>query len=337
MTGLGWNQSTQHHGGRAHIPAGWYPDPSGAPGQRWWDGNDWGPERHRLATPKANTSQTESSPPAGWYPDPSASAGQRWWDGNDWSSQTPPSGKAESNKNASQTPPRRMRRTFAAMSWPKRTIVSVVAAAGAIGTIAGAVNVIVPVEHWVSHHFQQQKPGLLNRSQELGFEIWQNKQRVDMYQDSSTPMSSYEAQRANVDAAAFELRFPAAHAQPGIRIVAWTDRSVFQIEQGKPAQTVGTNHWFGVGRGMADTNASSANLMISNNGFMYFIGTRADPISPEQVAIYFNSVTKVDESGRPVRPLSTLKGKELYFVMWVDTNADKIVDNGEYEYLTVHF
>src|SRR5688572_23208822 len=23
-------------------PPGWYPDPSGAPGQRWWDGTQWG-------------------------------------------------------------------------------------------------------------------------------------------------------------------------------------------------------------------------------------------------------------------------------------------------------
>ncbi|MDQ1250114.1 MAG: hypothetical protein QG597_4493 [Actinomycetota bacterium] len=23
------------------APAGWYPDPSGAPGQRYWDGSDW--------------------------------------------------------------------------------------------------------------------------------------------------------------------------------------------------------------------------------------------------------------------------------------------------------
>jgi hypothetical protein len=27
--------------GSANPPAGWYPDPSGQPGQRWWDGSTW--------------------------------------------------------------------------------------------------------------------------------------------------------------------------------------------------------------------------------------------------------------------------------------------------------
>jgi hypothetical protein len=25
----------------ASVPAGWYPDPSGAPGMRYWDGSQW--------------------------------------------------------------------------------------------------------------------------------------------------------------------------------------------------------------------------------------------------------------------------------------------------------
>ncbi len=29
-------------GGQANPPAGWYPDPSGQPQQRWWDGVAWG-------------------------------------------------------------------------------------------------------------------------------------------------------------------------------------------------------------------------------------------------------------------------------------------------------
>jgi hypothetical protein len=28
-------------GEMADVPAGWYADPTGAPGQRYWDGSDW--------------------------------------------------------------------------------------------------------------------------------------------------------------------------------------------------------------------------------------------------------------------------------------------------------
>ncbi len=31
------------------APPGWYPDPSGPPGQRYWDGSNW--TEHRVAAP----------------------------------------------------------------------------------------------------------------------------------------------------------------------------------------------------------------------------------------------------------------------------------------------
>jgi hypothetical protein len=56
-------------------PPGWYPDPSGAPQQRYWDGSKW--TEHRTWTPPPKS-------PAGWYPDPSGAPGQRYWDGRQW-------------------------------------------------------------------------------------------------------------------------------------------------------------------------------------------------------------------------------------------------------------
>jgi hypothetical protein len=50
-------------------PPGWYPDPSGAPHQRYWDG--W----------QFIAGGGPSPPPPGWYPDPSGAPGQRYWDG----------------------------------------------------------------------------------------------------------------------------------------------------------------------------------------------------------------------------------------------------------------
>ena len=57
-------------------PPGWYPDPSGQKGTRWWDGAQWG---------------AQASAPAGWYPDPNAPAQLRFWDGGAWTTHTSPS------------------------------------------------------------------------------------------------------------------------------------------------------------------------------------------------------------------------------------------------------
>jgi len=32
-----------------NVPPGWYPDPNGAPSERYWDGNNWGSESRPLS------------------------------------------------------------------------------------------------------------------------------------------------------------------------------------------------------------------------------------------------------------------------------------------------
>jgi hypothetical protein len=54
-------------------PPGWYPDPSGSAGRRYWDGDKWGP-----------TEPSPSTTPPGWYPDPIVFGGRRYWDGVAW-------------------------------------------------------------------------------------------------------------------------------------------------------------------------------------------------------------------------------------------------------------
>ena len=56
-------------------PPGWYPDPSGQHGLRWWDGAQWA---------------AQASAPVGWYPDPDAPAQLRFWDGGAWTTHTSP-------------------------------------------------------------------------------------------------------------------------------------------------------------------------------------------------------------------------------------------------------
>ena len=45
-------------------PPGWYPDPSGAAGTRWWDGQGW-TEHVQQAAPPPSSSLPPAGPPAG--------------------------------------------------------------------------------------------------------------------------------------------------------------------------------------------------------------------------------------------------------------------------------
>ncbi|WP_044109731.1 DUF2510 domain-containing protein [Mycobacterium canettii] len=42
------------------IPPGWYPDPSGAPGTRYWDGVGWTPHRAPPAQPMVIIKQSNN-------------------------------------------------------------------------------------------------------------------------------------------------------------------------------------------------------------------------------------------------------------------------------------
>jgi len=83
-------------------PAGWYPDPAGSPGQRWWDGRGW---TELLRDGTAGTTEPSPGaarpvPPASWPPGgdvgpapvpPAASSGQV---NAPWLRQPPTSGEA---------------------------------------------------------------------------------------------------------------------------------------------------------------------------------------------------------------------------------------------------
>jgi hypothetical protein len=74
----------------SQAPAGWYDDPQGGGGKRYWDGARW-TERRQLGR----------ASPAGWYEDPRGGGGSRYWDGGRWTEQTQP---AEASSAAAEQP-----------------------------------------------------------------------------------------------------------------------------------------------------------------------------------------------------------------------------------------
>jgi len=68
--------SAEQLNGGYRLTPGWYPDPAGSGGERWWDGKGWA-----MQTRSANG--VKNLPSAGWYPDP-WSGQLRWWSGHEW-------------------------------------------------------------------------------------------------------------------------------------------------------------------------------------------------------------------------------------------------------------
>jgi Protein of unknown function (DUF2510) len=70
------------------APAGWYDDPHGGGGKRYWDGGRW-TEQTQPAQPSSAAVEPRQAP-AGWYDDPHGGGGKRYWDGGRWTEQTQP-------------------------------------------------------------------------------------------------------------------------------------------------------------------------------------------------------------------------------------------------------
>jgi hypothetical protein len=118
------------HSGYPGAPPGWYPDPAGGSGVRWWDGYTWRtatrppqPGRTDVPEPTSEPGGTEQNlagersgypgAPPQWYPDPAGGPGLRWWDGYAWTEATvlperpppPPWAAAEPQGPASEVAP----------------------------------------------------------------------------------------------------------------------------------------------------------------------------------------------------------------------------------------
>ncbi len=82
---------------------GWYDDPQDPTAQRYWDGQNWTPQRQRRpitgpAQPRVVPAEVPGMPAqprptaqpraADWYPDPSGKPGLMYWDGQQWHADT---------------------------------------------------------------------------------------------------------------------------------------------------------------------------------------------------------------------------------------------------------
>jgi hypothetical protein len=141
---------------------------------------------------------------------------------------------------------------------------------------------------------------------------------------------------ARLEPRPFRILFP--KRPPGIayQLCAWTGKSIFRalrprVVAGDP-NAGGEHPCFLPGTGMADTEAGSGMLMLSDEGHNYLIDLRLGP-DPERPSVYYSALWT--RSGGEV-PIAKAR-RPVYVVAFHDSDGDGFVANDEYDHLVLRF
>ncbi|MEV1247485.1 serine/threonine-protein kinase [Nonomuraea sp. NPDC049750] len=166
------------------------------------------------------------------------------------------------------------------------------------------------------------------RSPRLGLEFWQDNVAGPMaISDLDRPVTTVTMKRRP-----FELRFPTLPKDTAAQVCAWTDDSVFSVDDGGK---VADHPCFKPGTGIADYEHGSGTLYLNNRGHNYLIGDRVGHSSASQDSVLFSTVFKDGAS-----TLLAAQQKDLYLTVFIDLDGDgtfKRASPGEYEYVILHF
>ncbi|MEO7827004.1 MAG: hypothetical protein ABIR60_07675, partial [Allosphingosinicella sp.] len=134
----------------------------------------------------------------------------------------------------------------------------------------------------------------------------------------------------------FRILFPKRQSDVAYQLCAWTGRSIFRALRrrsvaGDP-NAGGEHPCFAPGTGMADTEAGSGMLMLSDSGNNYLIDLRLGP-DPERPSVYYSALWT--RAGGQV-PMATAH-RPIYIVAFHDSDGDGYVGNSEYDHLVLRF
>jgi hypothetical protein len=134
----------------------------------------------------------------------------------------------------------------------------------------------------------------------------------------------------------FRILFPKRNPAVAYQLCAWTGKSIFRalrprVVPGDP-NAGGEHSCFAPGTGMADTEAGSGMLMLSDSGHNYLIDLRLGP-DPERPSVYYSALWT--RAGGQV-PMATAR-RPVYVIAFHDSNGDGFVANDEYDHLVLRF
>ena len=134
----------------------------------------------------------------------------------------------------------------------------------------------------------------------------------------------------------FTIVLPVRGEDDTYRITAWSESSIFEKIINKPQRILDMPLFFQPGTSMADTDAGSGRLMLNERGHHYLNGLRLGP-ELDRHTFHVSSVLDRDLDGElRDTPIQKVDGP-LYLVAWFDSNGDKEINYGEYEYLVLNF
>ena len=134
----------------------------------------------------------------------------------------------------------------------------------------------------------------------------------------------------------FRILFPKRRPEIAYQLCAWTGKSIFnalrpRVVPGDP-NAGGEHPCFAPGTGMADTEAGSATLMLSDSGNNYLIDLRLGP-DPDSPSVYYSSLWTRAGGQTPIAAAR----RPVYVVAFHDTDGDGFVSNDEYDHLVLKF
>jgi hypothetical protein len=134
----------------------------------------------------------------------------------------------------------------------------------------------------------------------------------------------------------FRILFPKRNPAVAYQLCAWTGKSIFRalrprIVPGDP-NAGGQHPCFLAGSGMADTEAGSGMLMLSDSGHNYLVDLRLGP-DPERPSVYYSALWT--RAGGQV-PIATAR-RPVYVVAFHDSDRDGFLANDEYDHLVLRF
>jgi hypothetical protein len=162
-------------------------------------------------------------------------------------------------------------------------------------------------------------PDEQTKSPVLGLEFWVGNAKSPM---RTRAENGHDEVQTQIGTGEFEVRFPRRRSDIALRMISWTDRTIFALEPGMKFMDV---QFLRPGTGMAEKSEGRMTLFLDSGAENYYTDTRVQKHSDGQEKVLFERAEL----------RSDLDVDALFVVAVIDFNENETVDPGEYEYFNV--